>query len=40
MRERQDFGHRISCYRRYLTGFTGAEATRSPRVFVVSFGCY
>ena len=29
MREGQDFGHRISLYQRYPTGFTGLQATRS-----------
>ena len=40
MREGQDFGHRISRYQRYPTGFTSVEATRSPSLFVVSFCCY
>ena len=40
MWERQDFGHRISLYQRYPTGFTEVQATRSPSLFVVSFCWY
>ena len=40
MRQGQDFGHRISLYQRYPTGFTELQATRSPSVFRVSFRSY
>ena len=36
----QDFGHRISRYQRYPTGFTGFEATRTACISGVSPSSY
>ena len=40
MWEGQDFGHRISGYQRYPTGFTGLEATHIAWVSGVSPSSY